>query len=307
MGRQAGKWMALAALVFAVLIASGAKCSLKTKKSGKSPPGGGRVFVVTTDYATGSYSTIDVATQTAAKNIQTIHSDAVVRVRGGLVYVINRAGQSNITIVDPNAGYAPILQYSANDTAGPDSNPQDIEFLSGSKAYITRYDMNTVLIVNPNSGAKLGTIDLSSMLNPDGAGPEPNDPDGKVEMSGACIRGATLYVTVQRLDRTNFYTPVGKSYVVIINTATDTVTGSIELAYTNPSGDLTYVPTLDRLATVCSGTFGAADGALELIDPNSNVLDGTMLLETALTGDFNDFVVLSATRATCCTTIFRST
>lgn len=296
MWTKAGKFVAVAFLLAAVFAAGGAKCSLKAK-SGKGTPGGNRIFVVTTDYSSGAYSTVDVATQAAAKNIQTIHSDAVARTFGGLVYVVNRAGQSNITVINPDLGYAPVRQFSTNDLAGPDSNPQDIEFLTNVKAYVTRYDYNTVLIVNPASGTQLGTINLASMLDPDGAGGEPNDPDGKVEMSGACIRNGILYVTVQRLDRTAFYAPVGKSYVVRIDTATDTVLGSIELAYANPSGDLAYIAALDRLATVCSGSFGVADGALELIDPNSNVLDGTMLLESALTGDFNDFVVLSSTQA----------
>ncbi|MGH7144701.1 MAG: hypothetical protein ACREJ2_11325 [Planctomycetota bacterium] len=288
----------LSALVLCLVVLyalPGAACSIKKKSYGAPGSGGNKMFVVTTDYTSGSYATVDASTHAAASNIAAIDSDAVARVYNGLVWVINRTGENNITVVDPTQGYAVINQFTTNDPGGPASNPQDIEFVSLTKAYITRYEQNTILIVNPSNGAQLGTINLSSLLNPD-PGTEPADTDGIVEMAGACIHNATLYVTVERLDRANYYTPVGHSYIAVIDTATDTLTGSIQLTYANPSGDLRYIPSLDRIATVCSGSFGVADGAIEMIDPTSNTDDGAMLLETSLNGDFDDFVVDSATQ-----------
>ncbi|HTL52879.1 MAG TPA: hypothetical protein VL860_09920, partial [Planctomycetota bacterium] len=285
-----------AAMASALLATGGMKCALVHKQPGQAISGGDRMFVVTTDFSTGAYSTINVADRAATTNIQTIHSDAVARVFGGFVYVINRSGQSNITRVNPNNNYKVAGQWTTNDIAGPDSNPQDIEFLSATKAYVLRYALNTILIMNPSNGNHLGTIDLSSFVDPDGAGPEPTDPDGKVEMSAACLHNGTLYVCIQRLDYITTFAPVGKSYVVLINTATDAVTGSIPLDFANPASDLKYIPSLDRLAVACPNTFGTRDGAIQLIDPNSNVLDGTALLETAILGDINDFVIVNATK-----------
>lgn len=72
------------------------------------------------------------APRTAYKNIQTTHSDAIVRVYNNKIYVINRLGADNLQIIDPTQQYHVTLQCSL----GLGTHPQDIVVVSATKEYI---------------------------------------------------------------------------------------------------------------------------------------------------------------------------
>ncbi|GAG48156.1 unnamed protein product, partial [marine sediment metagenome] len=70
-------------------------------------------FITTTDYSTGSSSVIWLDPgHTTDIGVASVHSDAVARWYGGLVYVINRAGADNIQILDPEDDFSTLSQHS---------------------------------------------------------------------------------------------------------------------------------------------------------------------------------------------------
>ncbi len=193
-------------------------------------------FITCTDYETGVGSVIWLDDpHTADPGVASIHSDAVSRWFEGLIYVVNRQNGDNIQVLDPGNGFTTIAQHST----GNGTNPSDIALLTPNKAYVTRYDSNILLIMDPVTGAQLGTIDLSAFA----------DSDGLCEMDKALIVGDVLFVAVQRLDRNNWWGPVGDSYLAVIDCSADTLVDTdpseegvqgIPLAAPDPFSDIIY-------------------------------------------------------------------
>ena len=121
-------------------------------------------FVITTDYSSGTLSVVDLDTRQVTRDVAIISSDAVARCYQGLLYVVNRFGYDNVQVIDPARGYATLRQFSV----GSGANPQDIAFASPAKAYVSRLSSPDLLIVNPASGATLGTISLAPWADGDG-------------------------------------------------------------------------------------------------------------------------------------------
>ena len=254
----------------------------------------GFTLVTTTDFSTGSTSSIDRLTHTSTNDLEPIHSDAVVRYFGGdHVYIVNRAGGDNIQILDPDNNFQTVHQWST----GNGSGPHDI-LVSGTVAYITRYDMTTILKMDLNTGVTLGTINLASFA----------DADGIPEMDQMFRQNNILWVTVQRLDRNNFYVPVGTSYVVKIDTTTDTVVDTdpvapgvqaIPLIRTNPYSEIVpnYGGGAQNLALSAVGFFGVNDGGVIAISSGDAATQTMKFTEAAAGGDILDFVIISQFKA----------
>ena len=249
------------------------------------------ILVSTTDFSTGSTSSLGPGDKTPSINLEGIHSDAVVRFGpGGLVYAVNRAGADNIQILDPCNNFNTVDQFST----GNGSGPHDIVFLSATKAYVTRYDMTTVLIMNPQTGATLGTINLAAFA----------DADGIPEMDQMFFSGGQLCVLVQRLDRNNFYSPTGMSFLVRIDPITDTVIpvlgGSqpVTLLRTNPYSEVNLgVFQGDGIAYFSAvGFFGLTDGAAVRVDLDDPASQAVVLTEAAAGGDILDVEIISDTK-----------
>jgi hypothetical protein len=225
----------------------------------------------------------------------------VIRAFGDKLFVIQRLGSNSIVVLDPNNPGVPLKNYTTNDPGAnaPQSNPHDMAFVSSSKAYISRYELNTILIVNPLTGEQLGgTIDLSQFA----------DSDGLVEMDQMVIVKGKLYVALQRLDRNNFYSASNDSYVVVIDTTTDQIVDvdsgtqgiqPIDLAGRNPFGDLVYLPSTDRIYLTDTGNFFTGDpfGGIEAVNPDTNTTDGIVLADEAFGGPLGTFGILSDTVA----------
>jgi len=251
--------------------------------------GGYSAIVVTTDFSTGRLSVIDVATRQVAINVAPIHSDAALRVYGGLVYVVNRFGQDNIQIIDPAAGYVTRRQFST----GNGSNPQDIVVVSSTKAYVSRYGSDELLIVNPLNGLERGTISLAGFA----------DSDGLPEMARMEIVGPYLFVACQRL--TNF-AAVNPSIVAVIDTRTDKLVDrepivpgiqGITLTGRDPITAFAYDPVAHELLIGCVGDFGVADGGIERIDALNPQSLGYAITEAAIGGDVVDIAWNGATHS----------
>jgi DNA-binding beta-propeller fold protein YncE len=244
-----------------------------------------RAFVVTTDFGTGGLSAVGLDSRAVTPDVASIHSDARARWHDGLLYVINRFGQDNIQVIDPAQGYATIRQFST----GTGSNPHDIAFVSPTRAYVTRYELTDVLIVNPQTGAALGVVPLGAFA----------DADGIPEMDNMIKVGPLVFVTIQRLDRNAGFTPTTSSLVAVIDSRADTVldvnplapgTQAVLLTGTQPFTDFAFDASTSRLLVGCAGVFGVLDGGIEWIDPVGMTTLGYAASEAALGGDVNDLV-----------------
>jgi DNA-binding beta-propeller fold protein YncE len=252
------------------------------------------ILVSTSDFSTGSTSSLDPVDKTPSINLESIHSDAVVRFGpGGLVYVVNRAGADNIQILDPCDNFNTVDQFST----GNGSGPHDIVFLSATEAYVTRYDLTSVLKMNPQTGATLGTINLASFA----------DADGIPEMDQMFFSGGYLCVTLQRLDRNNFYSPTGASFLVVIDPTTDTVvdmdlgTGGVQpvtLLRTNPYSEVNLgVFQGDGIAYFSAvAFFGLTDGAVLSVNLDDPTAQAVVITESAAGGDILDVEIISDTK-----------
>ncbi len=238
------------------------------------------VGVVCTDFSTGKFSVCESESPWPADiDVASIHSDAVAVAHGGLIYVVNRLGADNVQVLDPEDGFATLIEFSV----GGGGNPQTIAFSAdGAKAYLPRQELNDVLIVNPLTGAWLGSIDLSAW----------NDADGNCELGQCLAVGDLLFVAVARLDRNFYWSPVGDSYLAVIDMTTDTLVDTnpgqaglqaIALAATNPSWEIGRAGELLYLS--CVGGYGVQDGGVELVDPVALVSLGLAVSESALGGD----------------------
>ncbi len=249
-------------------------------------------FITTTDYSSGSSSAIWLdGSYTTDENVASIYSDAVSRYFEGLIYVVNREGADNIQVLDPGSGFSTLRQFSV----GNGSDPHDIALASETKAYVTRYNTNDLWIVDPSTGSHTGTIDLSSLA----------DSDGLCEMDMMLLVGDRLFVSIERLDRDNWWGPSGTSYIAVVDTEADTLLDtdpmtagkqSILLSGTNPYGDIQFNPYDGKLYVSCIGWWGMTDGGVERIDPVTFEILGTMITEAAAGGDINDVTVASAAK-----------
>jgi hypothetical protein len=213
----------------------------------------------------------------------------MIRMRGGLVFVVNRFGQDNVQVIDPARQYATVRQYSTDNG----SNPQDIAFSGARKGYISRYGSAELLVVDAFTGFRHGTISLAAFA----------DSDGLPEMWRMAIVGPYLFVACQRL--TNFVA-ANPSVVVVIDTRTDSVVDvdpltagvqAIPLVGRNPFTDFVVDPATGRLLIGCAGDFGVLDGDIEAIDPVAFQNLGVIATEAALGGDLGDIVWHEATHS----------
>jgi hypothetical protein len=119
-------------------------------------------------------------------------------------------------------------------------------------------------------------------------------------MDQLAVVAGRLFVTLARLDRGQRFAPAGRSLVVVIDIASDTVVGSVELTGRNAFGDsagLPLEPGTGKLVVAEAGDiFAVGDGGLERVDPFTLTAEGLFVGESDLGGNITDFVLLSATK-----------
>jgi hypothetical protein len=268
---------------YAVAVAAAALSIVPALEAAPALAAQTRAFVLTTDFQTGSLSVNTLGTSTVAKDVAPVYSDAVERWYGALLYVVNRFGQDNIQVIDPAHGYTTVRQFST----GNGTNPQDICFVSPTKAYVTRYEVGDLLIVNPATGASLGVIPLGAFA----------DADGIPEMAHMVRVDNRVFVAIQRLDRNQNYQPSDRSLVAVIDAVADSVldadpltpgTQAIQLTGKNPYTTFAFDSTTSRLLIGCAGAYGALDGGIEYVDPVGLTSLGYAITEAALGGNIGD-------------------
>ncbi len=260
-------------------------------------PDGNYMFVLTSeyDYSAGNTSLMDVIEPWQHENfVEPISGDAVARSYEGLIYVVNRFGADNIQVIDPAAGFSTIRQFSV----GPGSNPQDICFVSETRAFVSRYESAELWEVDPTTGEHTDSIDLSPLA----------DGDGIPEMHSMFIADGKLFLALQRLDRDNYWVPVPPSYLAVIDLEDNSLIDvdpetpgiqGIRLSATNPNSFIIEDPTTGNLLLGECGAYGAADGGIEAVDPLTMTSQGMLIDEATLGGDINSWDTLDGALAYC--------
>jgi hypothetical protein len=108
-------------------------------------------FVATSDYSTGSYSTVNLNNLNVSKDLPSttgiIESDNGAVYFNNRVYVLNKFGFDNITVLEVSDLTTAVKQFST----GNGTNPQDIAFVSDTQAYVSLLGSNEVLVVDPTA------------------------------------------------------------------------------------------------------------------------------------------------------------
>ena len=252
------------------------------RAAGVTTAAASRALVLNTDFASGYYSGVDLTPPFAGQaNIQSTCADAAARARGDWLYIIGRFGCDFIQVVDPVT-----LATSHQFSTGNGTNPQDIVVVSPAKAYVSLYDDDELLIVNPQTGSHTGAIDLSMF----------SDADGLPEAAGMALVGDRAFVALQRLDRPGGFIAANPSTIVVIDTASDAIVDvdpiapglqGIALTGRNPFTDLAFDPVRKQLVVGEVGNFGVLDGGLEFVDPVMLQAQGFFVTEATLGGDLN--------------------
>lgn len=250
---------------------------------------GDRVVAITSDWQTGGLSLLDPQAGTVRPDVVPACPDAVVRVHGGLLYVVNRAGCDNIEVVDPATG-AVLRELSV----GNGSNPQDIAVISPGRAYVSRYETNELIEIDLNTGARLDSISLAAFA----------DADGLCEMHRMHLIGDRLFVELQRMVRHSWpdpWVPEPPSLLAVIDLRTRQLVDAdpvlpgvqaIALAGTNPVAPIVEDPENGDLLVPEAGQYGVIDAAgIERIDPVTLRSEGFLARESDLGGDMVDFVI----------------
>ena len=230
------------------------------------------------DYSAGNVGTLKLEDNSVQQNLLAVHSDTYVRTYHGATYIIERLGKDNIIKIAGRDIAPAKVDYQVN--IGHTVNLQDIAFAGDDKAYITQLQSKDLVIFNPATGAKTGTIDLSRFNTFAGtANAEPYP-----YMSSAVVYGGFLYVACQRLAHSGVYMiPGDTSLIVIISTLSDSVTGTIALSKKNPYS----VSICDgKMFVSSSGAWGnSTDGGVECVDLFSNMNLGVVAMEGDFGGD----------------------
>lgn len=265
-----------------------------------------KAFVIGMQGESGVFGLIDVNTLKFKPSVGPVSNDAVARAAHGHVFVINRLTHDNIQVMEP-----PSFQLTKQFSVGSQTNPQDIIVLSTSKAYVSRLAEGKILIVNPLTGAMLGSIDLSSLSESTGESCQNSEScKSKSCINGMCAKDgipevATMYqhnsyiwVAVQRLNRNKRFSAEDKGLLAIIDTSNDKLLKTIETSGMNPYQFRAYQGTLyvSQPGNWMDGTKVVLDGQIESYDLATMKKVKTVLTEETLQGNLVSFVVLSETQ-----------
>ncbi|MES1172194.1 MAG: hypothetical protein ABUL77_03065 [Bacteroidota bacterium] len=260
---------ALAALAVGALCAGA--CGSDATKNNATARG---LAIVASDFAVTSVSLYDPAKGTVVDDCvvsgggltQDLSGDVTLPSHpqhSGELMVIDRKN-ATLTAIEP-LSCAPLRQFSVS-TGGFKANPHDVISVSLTKAYVTRFEKNgaatddpadfddgdDVLVVNPTTGQILKSIVLTQQVPPGFDAGIQARPDRGV------LVGGKLYVTLGNLDN-KFPGASAPGRIVVIDTATDTVSGVIDLPDHKSCSAIDYQAASKRLYVSCGGVF--SDGA----------------------------------------------
>jgi hypothetical protein len=242
------------------------------------------------DYSAGSVGLYSITDSTPFQNQLSIFSDNDIRTYGGAIYVLQRLGKDDIIKFSGSVIANSKVVY--DQSIGAAVNIQDIAFVSPTKAYVTQYQSDQLVIIDPSSGTKSSkTIDLSAFDAYAGTDSASSFP----YMSKALYYSGKVYVACQRLHAPagGYIQAADTSCIVVINTTKDSVEGAIKLAYKDPQ-ELSICN--GKLYVASVGKYLANDGGIECIDLATGSNIGSIVDENAMQGDVGTLIVISDTK-----------
>ncbi|MCS6912110.1 MAG: hypothetical protein RMK29_17545 [Myxococcales bacterium] len=263
------------------------------------PPAGGTdggpvgplLAVATSDFTSGALAVVDLDRRILDQRVDVIDPQAVVRVHGGRVYVLDQT-HGVLRIYNPQAGWRPPVEIAVGSAQVPaaQTNPHDIH-VEGDRAYVTLYGaFGSTLITGDRA---IGILDLADPRRgltgfvPVAVAPRDSDNNPEADRLVSC--GGRLYVTLQDLDRNDRYRPAGPARLAVIDPARAQVLGYIQLAGHNPTA--IAVPGGDcRQAMVAHGddqlsAMPTGRGGIERVDLTGMRSLGLLVTDAALGGN----------------------
>ena len=182
-----------------------------------------------------------------------------IRAIGDELFIVNRAGGNNVTIVRRSP-----LGFVDQFGTGAGTNPQDVAVV-GNKLYVPVFDGMGGLRVIDRTTRMIKTVSLAAL-----------DPDMVPNCISAYAVGDRVFVACDLFDAN--FVPRGPGKIAVIDTTDDSVVTSFDLASANPfgrfvrspegsmfGGDL-LIPTVPNLTSYTNGclervSVGASPGA----------------------------------------------
>lgn len=266
-------------LVFVLLMACGGSDDDATAPD--AGPSAATAFAVGTDYFTaGIASTISVPSLAVTQGVLAgvASTDPVVRHESGRIFIVNRYGADNVTVID-----ADTMTLQAQISTGSGTNPADVA-VSGDTIYVATVGGAGIMVLDldrPDDGV-VDTIDLSS-VDPD---------DGLPNCGSVRIRDNLLFASCSVLDDGDpELAPRGNGKVAVIDTDTNSLLNVLELSTANPYGHIERAPTSsplggDILVATIPSWADLTQGCLERISTGATPSSGGCLLDNETLGGY---------------------
>lgn len=244
---------------------------LQTEESIKGP----KLFITQSDFKSAQLQWMSIEEPATIAPGFSICNDAAVRSYGKCIYVLERYGADNLVKFDPEKNDESGVLYQKH--LGDNWNPQDIEFVSETKAYITYLNEPEISIFNPASGEKSGSIDISAYTFMPDSNRSPNANDLQ-------LVGSDLYVLLQHR---NGFIPGAPSLILKIDTETNTIIDTIALTFKNGYAFCYYDGSLYVSNPGITDVNG--DGGIERVELATNKVT-TIIDESTLGGSSNEII-----------------
>jgi hypothetical protein len=234
-------------------------------------------FVVGADPANGVGTAAAIALPELTVQTQLVQGgisgDPVVRASGGGLFVINRFGADNVTIVDP-VDHTFVDQFST----GAGSNPQDVARVTPGKLYVVVLGEPAVQIWDiSGTPDQIGTIELPTLAA---------DVDGNPDAASIEMLNGKAYVTLQHLES---FAPAAPGEVVVIDPASDSVEDTITLTAANPTNFLRAHSSGQLLVGLTPDFGDVTAGCLERVVPGNPGTASCLVQGSTLGGLVNGF------------------
>jgi hypothetical protein len=239
------------------------------------PPVPVGLAVVSSDFTSTSVSLLDLAGGTLVKD-NCIHSGTKapalsVALSGDIALPSQPQAKNELVVIDSkNSALTWLMPQSCEVLrqmgvgGGFAAFPHDVVSLAADKAYVTRNSTNPakpdegsdILIIDPAATTVLGRIDLrphATTVESSGASVLPFP-------SRALLVGGKVYVVLNNLSAD--FKAAGPGRVVIIDPASDQVTGSIDLPTLKNCGALDH-PAANALVVGCGGSYAEGPAQIE--------------------------------------------
>lgn len=252
-------------------------------------------LTVASDYSSANLDIIAAQDYSSSTNLlSSLHTDHAVKTLNSSIYILERFGKDNVIRFDSDA-----LLTDYQENLGSGLNIQDIALVNETKAYISSYQIKDLIVFNPETGKEVSTVDLSQFNTYAGTDSSEQHPF----MSSLAVYGNRLYVACQRMKtvQTSYgssFEPADTSLIVVIDTETDQITGSIALEKKNPASiDIFH----NRLLVSSTGSWtDATDGGVEMIDLEQGENLGVVAEESEFGGNITSVVFVSLEKAYIC-------